>query len=286
MVDGSSVASGHSAAAGRAPFRRFATSKVPRIVVLFWVTKALTTAFGESTSDWMVHRIAPIAAVLIGFAGFCVALVLQLRADRYSAWRYWFAVAMVGVFGTMAADVLHVGFHVPYAVSTVVFAIVLGGVFLTWYRSEGTLSIHSITTSRRELFYWAAVVSTFALGTAAGDMTAMTLGLGYGASALVFAALITVPALGYRLVGLQAVAAFWAAYVLTRPVGASVADWLGKPTGSGGVGIGAGVVAMVIGLAIVAGVAYLAITGADAPRAAAPRRLPGPAARSAVIAES
>jgi uncharacterized membrane-anchored protein len=255
----------------RAPSRRFPTSKVPRIVVLFWATKALTTAFGESTSDWMVHRIAPVAAVLIGFVGFCAALALQLRADRYSAWRYWFAVAMVGVFGTMAADVLHVGFHVPYAVSAVLFALVLAAVFITWYRSQGTLSIHSIVTPRRELFYWAAVVSTFALGTAVGDLTANTLGFGYGPSALLFCGLILVPALGHRYLGLNAVTAFWAAYVLTRPVGASVADWLGKPAGGGGLGIGAGVVALVLGLAILAAVTYLAVTRADAPHAA-----PGP----------
>jgi uncharacterized membrane-anchored protein len=277
MVDDAMAA---GAPAEKSSIRRFATSKVPRIVALFWVTKALTTAFGESTSDWMVHHIAPVVAVLIGFVGFCAALALQLRADRYSAWRYWFAVAMVGVFGTMAADVLHVGFHVPYAASAVLFAIVLAAVFAGWYRSEGTLSIHSIVTPRRELFYWAAVVSTFALGTAVGDLTATTLGLGYGASALLFGGLIVVPAAGYRFLGLNAVTAFWTAYVLTRPVGASVADWLGKPTGASGLGIGAGTVTVVLALAILAAVAYLAVTRADAPRAVSPTRSVDPPERS------
>jgi uncharacterized membrane-anchored protein len=240
-------------------------SKVPHVAALFWVTKALTTAFGESTSDWLVNRISPVAAVLLGFLGLCVSLTVQLRAKRYSAHRYWFAVAMVGVFGTMAADVLHVALHVPYAVSTVVFALVLGAVFVSWYRVEGTLSMHSITSPRREWFYWAAVVATFALGTAVGDLAATTLGLGYLNSAIVFALLIAVPAIGYRLHRLNAVTAFWAAYVLTRPVGASVADWLGKPGHAGGLGIGSGLVSLILGLLILASVTYLAVTRADAP---------------------
>ena len=240
-------------------------SKVPQVAAMFWITKALTTAFGESTSDWMVHAIPPVAAVLLGFVAFCIALGLQLRAPAYSAWRYWFAVAMVGVFGTMCADVLHVGLGVPYAVSTVLFALILAAVFVAWYRCERTLSMHSITTQRRELFYWAAVVFTFALGTAVGDLTAVTFGLGYFASALVFAVLITLPGLSYRFLGLNAVAGFWTAYVLTRPLGASLADWFGKSTANGGLGIGAGVVALVLGLMIFGSVCYLASTHADTP---------------------
>jgi uncharacterized membrane-anchored protein len=239
--------------------------KVPQLVALFWVIKALTTAFGESTSDWMVHAMPPVGAVLIGFVAFCIALALQLRAPAYSPWRYWFAVAMVGVFGTMCADVLHVGLGVPYAVSAVLFAVVLAAVFIAWYRCERTLSMHSITTVRRELFYWAAVVFTFALGTAVGDLMAVTLGLGYLASAVVFAVLIAVPGVGYRFLRLNAVAAFWIAYVLTRPLGASFADWVGKPTRNGGLNVGAGAVTLVLGLVIVTGVWYLARTRTDAP---------------------
>ena len=244
---------------------RLAGSKVPEVVALFWVTKALTTAFGESTSDWMVRALSPIPAVLLGFIGFVVALLIQLRGRRYQAWKYWFAVAMVGVFGTMAADVLHVGFGLPYLASAPLFAVCLAIVFVTWQKVEGTLSVHTIWTLRRELFYWAAVVGTFAMGTALGDLTAVTLRLGYADSVLLFAALICLPALAYRFAGLNAIAAFWIAYVLTRPVGASVADWLGKPTNVGGVGVGSGVVAAVLAVAIVLCVIYLSVTRADAP---------------------
>src|SRR5262249_57003204 len=137
-------------------------SKVPEITAYFWIVKALTTAMGESTSDFLVHSMVPEIAVVLGAIAFTVAIYLQFKKDRYVPWAYWLAVAMVGVFGTMAADVLHVGLGVPYLVSTIFYAIVLYLVFRTWYRVEGTLSIHSITTPRRELFYWAAVLATFA----------------------------------------------------------------------------------------------------------------------------
>ncbi len=241
-------------------------SKVPRVAAIFWITKALTTAMGESTSDFLVHALNPVPAVLLGFVAFCVALVVQLRASSYSAARYWFAVSMVGVFGTMAADVLHVGFGVPYPVSAALFVIVLAGVFVTWHRVEGTLSVHTIVTRRRELFYWAAVVATFALGTAVGDLTAHSFGLGYLASAAMFAALIAVPALWHRFGRLDPILAFWWAYVLTRPLGASLADYLGKPTSGGGLGVGAGVTSAALAAVIVAIVIYLQRTGADAPQ--------------------
>jgi uncharacterized membrane-anchored protein len=247
---------------------RLAGSKVPEVVALFWVTKALTTAFGESASDWMVRALSPIPAVMLGFIGFIVALLIQLRGDRYQAWKYWLAVSGVGVFGTMAADVLHVGFRVPYIASAPFFGICLAIVFFTWWKLEGTLSVHTIWTLRRELFYWAAVVGTFAMGTALGDLSAVTFRLGYADSVLVFAALICLPALAYRFAGLNAIAAFWIAYVLTRPVGASVADWLGKPTNVGGVGVGSGVITAILGVAIVICVTYLSVTKADAPRPA------------------
>jgi uncharacterized membrane-anchored protein len=163
---------------------------VPEITVYFWVIKALSTALGESTSDYLVHVMNPKIAVGFGFIGFVVALVLQFSVRRYIAWTYWFAVVMVGVFGTMAADVLHVGFGVPYTESSILYAVVLLAVFVIWGRTERTLSIHSIDTPRREVFYWAAVVATFAMGTALGDLAAITLHLGYLHSALLFAAVI------------------------------------------------------------------------------------------------
>lgn len=240
-------------------------NKVPAVTAMFWLAKALTTALGESTSDFLVHRFPPVPAVLAGFVLFCIALSVQLRARRYLAWVYWFAVAMVGVFGTMAADVLHVGFKVPYTVSTILFALVLTAVFATWYRCERTLSMHAIDTPRRELFYWAAVVSTFALGTAAGDLAAVTFHLGYLSAGLLFTALLLLPALGYRWAGLNAVFAFWFAYVLTRPVGASFADWFGKPSSEHGLGVGAGPVSLILALALLCCVAVLARRPASPP---------------------
>jgi uncharacterized membrane-anchored protein len=234
--------------------------KVPQVTVGFWVVKVLTTAMGEATSDYSVHQVDPVVAVAFGFVAFAIALVVQLRARHYVVWRYWLAVVMVAVFGTMAADVIHVRFGVPYAVSTIGFAIILAAVFVTWYRVEGTLSIHSVNTTRRELFYWATVLATFALGTAAGDMTAYTLHLGFFSSALLFAAAITVPALAHRFAGLNAIAAFWFAYVLTRPLGASFADWMGTPHSLGGLDWGRGRVSIGLTLVIVIGVAMLART--------------------------
>ncbi len=262
----------------RADSRRY--SKVPEITAYFWIVKALTTAMGESTSDFLVHTLVPQVAVVLGGIAFAIALYVQFSKDRYVPWAYWLAVAMVGVFGTMAADVLHVGFGVPYIASTIFYAIVLFLVFRTWYVSEGTLSIHSIRTPRRELFYWAAVLATFALGTAAGDLTAVTFGLGYFASGLLFAAVIAIPALGYFRFGMNSILAFWFAYVVTRPLGASFADWLSVSHERGGLALGTGPVSLVLALAIAGFVAYLSASGRDTPREAAPRP-----AQSAKISE-
>jgi uncharacterized membrane-anchored protein len=249
----------------RAANHQHSFSKVPEVTAFFWIVKALTTAMGESTSDFLVHSLVPEIAVVLGGIAFVVALYLQLSKDRYVPWAYWLAVAMVGVFGTMAADVLHVGLGVPYIVSTVFYAIVLAAVFRAWYVAEGTLSIHSITTPRRELFYWAAVLATFALGTAAGDLTAVTFGLGYFGSILLFAAIIAIPAIGYVRFGMNSILAFWFAYVVTRPVGASVADWLAVSSARGGLALGTGPVSLALAAAIAGFVYYLAKTGKDTP---------------------
>jgi uncharacterized membrane-anchored protein len=237
--------------------------RVPEITVVFWVLKGLSTAIGESASDFLVHAMPPELAVLLGLAGFTGALVLQFAMARYVAWTYWLAVVMVGIFGTMAADVLHVGLGVPYTASTVLYAVVLAAVFVAWHRTEGTLSIHSIDTPRREAFYWLAVGATFAMGTALGDFTAYTLHLGYFASAGLFAAIILVPAAGYRWLRWNAVFCFWFAYVITRPLGASIADGLAKPKAVSGLGLGNGPVLLVLGVLIVALVAYLGVTKVD-----------------------
>jgi uncharacterized membrane-anchored protein len=238
--------------------------KVPaRIAALFWAIKLLTTAFGESTSDYLVHTVNPYVAVMGGFVVFAVAMALQLRTDRYVPWIYWLAVAMVAVFGTMAADVLHVEFRVPYIASTILFAVLLTAVFWSWSRVEPTLSIHSITTVRRELFYWAAVLATFAMGTALGDLVAYTLNLGFLSAGIVFAILFAIPGLARYWFRINAILAFWAAYVMTRPLGASFADWMGKSREHGGIGWGDGPVAFVLAALIIAGVAYLTVTRSD-----------------------
>jgi uncharacterized membrane-anchored protein len=252
--------------------KRFAepvAAKVPEITVLFWVIKVLTTGMGEATSDALAaHNIALAAAV--GLAGFLVAMWLQLSARRYRAGTYWFAVAMVAVFGTMAADGFHKVLHIPYYVTTAMYAVALAGIFVVWRRTEHTLSIHSITTRRRELFYWLAVLATFALGTAAGDLTAFTLHLGFADSVLLFAVAIALPGVAYWCRRLNGVAAFWTAYVLTRPLGASIADWLGKAKRLSGLGYGDAPVAIVAAVLIAVLVAALARTRTDvqSPRAA------------------
>ena len=196
-------------------------SKVPQITVFFWIIKILTTAQGEATSDYLVYKIDPFIAAGLGFVALVVALAIQFRAREYVAWRYWLAVDLVAIFGTMAADGMHIKLHVPYSASTAFFAVVLAVVFVAWYLTEKTLSIHSIRTPRREAFYWATVLATFALGTALGDMTATTLHLGYLASGIMFTVIFFIPAVGYRWLGLNAIVAFWFAYVVTRPLGAS-----------------------------------------------------------------
>jgi uncharacterized membrane-anchored protein len=232
--------------------------KVPEVAVMFWVTKLLTTAMGESTSDYLVKALNPVIAVGIGTLVLLGVLAFQVGKDRYIPWVYWLAVLMVAIVGTMAADVLHKQFGVAYAVSSLFFAVVLAAVFVVWYRTEGTLSIHSITTMRRELFYWAAVMATFALGTAVGDFTAHTLGLGFFSSAVFFAGLILIPAIGYRFFRMNEVLAFWFAYVLTRPLGASIADWLGKPKYLSGLALGDGQVSIAFGVLFVICVAVMA----------------------------
>jgi uncharacterized membrane-anchored protein len=232
-------------------------NKVPAVTALFWVTKLLTTAMGETTSDFLVKTIDPFVAVGGAFAVFAVAMVLQFAVKRYIPWVYWFAVLMVAVFGTMVADVLHVDLGVPYAVSTIGFAVTLAVVFAVWYASQRTLSVHRIDTRAREMFYWCAVLGTFALGTAFGDLTATTLGLGYFGSALVFGILFAIPGVAYRWWGLGATAAFWTAYVLTRPFGASLSDGFAVSHARGGLDLGTGPVSLVLFAAIVVCVAVL-----------------------------
>lgn len=241
--------------------RTFAASKVPSVLATFWVVKLLTTGIGETGSDYL-GTVSIALAAAIGIGGFALALWTQLRADRYHPVRYWTTVLAVAVFGTMIADGPHVVLGTPYWVDSLVYLALLGAVLAWWRRSEGTISVHSITTARRERFYWGVVLLTFGLGTALGDAAAVDAGLGFVWSILIFGAAILVP-WGLWRAGLNPTITFWSAYVMTRPLGASVADWLGKGTKDGGVGWGTGFVTLA-GLVLFAGlVTYLALTHRD-----------------------
>ncbi len=243
--------------------------KVPEITAIFWVLKLLTTGMGEAMSDFLGENSVPIAAA-IGIFGLSFAIWLQMRQREYRAPTYWFAVMMVAIFGTMAADGIHDGASIPYSVTTPLFGLMMAAVFFFWYRSEGTLSIHSIDTARREGFYWAAVLATFALGTAAGDLTATPLNLGYFPSALLFISIIAIPAVGWWRFGMNPIFAFWFAYIVTRPIGASFADWLSKSRSITGLGLGDGTVSALALTVFVALVSYVAITKWDVQREQAP----------------
>ncbi|GAA4856558.1 membrane protein [Actinomycetospora corticicola] len=242
-------------------------SKVPEITLVFWVAKLLTTGMGETTWDALDIAFDQVIAVAVTGTLFVLAMVLQFVRRTYEPWTYWFAIVMVSVFGTTVADLVHNDLGVPYTVSTGVLLVLVLAAFALWYRVEGTLSIHAVTTRRRETFYWVAVLLTFALGTAAGDWTASTLHLGYLPSGILFGVLFLLPALAYRFLGANAIACFWMSYVLTRPFGASFADWFGGPPGRGGLALGMDRTAIVLTVLIVGVVAFLAITKVDRPAA-------------------
>jgi uncharacterized membrane-anchored protein len=229
-------------------------NKVPEITVYFWVIKVLATTVGETFADYLTATLGMSltgATVLVG-AILVATLVAQFRAPRYVAPIYWLAVVLISVVGTLITDNLVDVVGVPLWVTTVVFAAALGITFAVWYRVERTLSIHSITSTRREAFYWLAILFTFALGTAAGDLLAEGLALGYLASAALFAAAIGVVALAHYRFGLGAVVTFWIAYILTRPLGASIGDLLSQSTADGGLGLGTTTTSLIFLVAIAA----------------------------------
>lgn len=244
--------------------------KVPQILAIFWIVKLLTTGMGEAFADYLqfsLMRSSAEAAGLIDIvavAALAGTLALQFRSKKYVAWIYWLAVAMVSITGTILADTLQRTFGGSVN-ATIVFAAILAVIFAAWYASEKTLSIHSIYTKRREAFYWATVMVTFALGTALGDMTADTLGLGYDGSIVLFAILFIIPFVAARLGALGSIAAFWFAYVMTRPLGASVADWLDADAFRGGLGFGTLTVSIVSIILIAGLVIYLSVTHVDVP---------------------
>jgi uncharacterized membrane-anchored protein len=237
-------------------------AKVPEVIVVFWVVKILTTAGGEAASDYF-KTLGNIKGGGLEVVLFLGALVLQFGTRRYRAFSYWSLAYAIAIFGTGVSDFLHLDVGIPYGGTTLLWAAILAAIFWTWQRSEGTLSIHSITTQRREAFYWATVFATFALGTALGDFTATSLNLGYLASGILFGVLIFLPLLAWRWLRLNAVAAFWMSYVVTRPLGASFADYISKARDLSGIGFGDGQTAVVFVVVVVVLVGYLAMARPD-----------------------
>jgi uncharacterized membrane-anchored protein len=243
-------------------------NKVPEVTIFFWIIKILATTVGETAADFLNDHLGLglTGTTLVMSAGLVAALVLQFRARRYVPKVYWLAVVLVSVVGTLATDNLSDNFGVPLEVTTTVFAIALLATFALWYRRERTLSIHTIHTARREAFYWAAILFTFALGTAAGDLVSERFDVGYWRSGLMFGALIVVVAVAYFRFRINAVLAFWSAYVLTRPLGASLGDYLTQPHRHGGLGLGTIRTSAVFVVVIVGLVAYLTASKVDVPK--------------------
>ena len=240
-------------------------NKVPEVTAYFWIIKVLCTTVGETAADLLNEKaglgLTGVSVLMSGLLA--VVLVVQFRTRAYSAGVYWLAVALISVVGTLISDNLTDNMGVPLETSTAVFAVALVVVFVVWHRREGTLSIHSIDTTGREAYYWLAVLFTFALGTAAGDLVSERMNLGYWLAAVLFAVAIGAVAVAHFALGLDAVWSFWIAYVLTRPLGASIGDYLSQPTGDGGLGFGT-VVTSVLFLAVILGlVVYLGVTRRD-----------------------
>ncbi|MET7984520.1 MULTISPECIES: hypothetical protein [unclassified Streptomyces] len=245
--------------------RRARWNKVPEVTAYFWIIKVLCTTVGETAADLLNEKLGMgLTGVSLLMSGLLViVLVVQFRTKSYRAGVYWLAVALISVVGTLISDNLTDNLGVPLETSTAVFAVALAVTFFVWHRREGTLSIHSVDTLSREAHYWPAVLFTFALGTAAGDLVAERMALGYWVSAVLFGLAIAAVAVAHFALDLNAVLSFWTAYILTRPLGASIGDYLSQPTGHGGLGFGT-VVTSVLFLAVILGlVVRLSITRPD-----------------------
>jgi uncharacterized membrane-anchored protein len=241
-------------------------NKVPEVTVFFWVIKVLSTTVGETGADNLNEKLS------LGLSGttyvmtalLIIALIVQFRTRKYIPSIYWLAVVLISIVGTLITDTLVDTYGVALETTTIAFTIALAATFAAWYASERTLSIHTIVTSRRESFYWLAVLFTFALGTAAGDLVAERWGIGYGPSVLFFGGLIAVVAIAHFRFGLNAVLSFWIAYILTRPLGASIGDGLSQAKADGGLGLGSTVTSVVFLITILSLVIYLQVTRVDA----------------------
>ena len=240
-------------------------NKVPQITLYFWIIKILCTTVGETAADLLnanLHLGLTGTSVVMGIL-LIITLTFQFRARQYRPSVYWLAVVLISVVGTLITDNLTDNFGVSLKITSVIFAIALITTFIMWYAVEKTLSVHEINTTRREAFYWLAILFTFALGTAVGDLLAESLQLGYLFSAVIFAGLIVCVYLAHRLFNLNAVLSFWIAYILTRPLGASMGDYLSQPKNLGGLALGTVITSIIFLLAILLTVIYLIKTKKD-----------------------
>jgi uncharacterized membrane-anchored protein len=249
----------------QAGFARRVLSKVPEVTVYFWIIKVLCTTVGETFADFLNVDLGLGLTVTTYFMGtaLAVALVAQFRLDRYVPGVYWLAVVLISIVGTLITDNLTDNFGVPLWISTIVFSVALAITFSAWYASEGTLSIHTIFTRKREAFYWLAILFTFALGTAAGDLVSEGYGLGYWRSGILFALVIGAVALAYFYGKANAVLAFWIAYIMTRPLGASLGDLVSQRHAAGGLGLGTVWTSALFLITILALVVVLSLTRTD-----------------------
>jgi uncharacterized membrane-anchored protein len=240
-------------------------NKVPEVTIFFWIIKILATTVGETAADFLNDHLGLglTGTTLVMAAGLAGALIWQFRAPRYIPKIYWLAVVLISVVGTLVSDNLVDGMGISLTTTSIAFGIILAAVFALWYLSERTLSIHTIFTTRRELFYWAAILFTFAMGTSVGDLLAERLDLGYGQAAVVFAAMIGVVALLHYVAKMDAILSFWIAYILTRPLGASMGDFVAKPVIAGGLGWGTVTTSIVFLAVILLLVIYLTISKSD-----------------------
>ena len=215
-------------------------NKVPEVTIFFWIIKIMATTIGETGADLLIFNMkyGLPATSCIMCALLVAALLVQILTKKYIPWIYWTTVVLISIVGTLITDNLVDNLGVSLEITTILFSLALIATFITWYISQKTLSIHTIFTIKRELFYWAAILFTFALGTAAGDLAAESWRLGYATSGMIFASLIGVVVVSYYLFETNAVVAFWIAYILTRPLGASFGDYLSQPNTNGGLGLG------------------------------------------------
>ena len=242
-------------------------NKVPEVTILFWIIKIMATTVGETAADFLSVdlKFGLVGTSCIMGALLLIFLFLQIRTRKYVPWVYWATVVLISIVGTLVTDNLVDNFGVTLEAATIAFSVALLAIFIAWYASEKTLSIHTIYTTRRELFYWAAILFTFALGTAAGDLAAEGLQLGYATSALMFGAMIAIVTIAYYFLNANAVAAFWIAYILTRPFGASFGDLLSQPLDKGGLGLGTVGTSLAFLLVISAAICYLTFSRKKVP---------------------